>query len=58
MQVLHIELSDDQSSDVVILKERWKAATKLLHSVRNLACDHTEVHLLSTLESISTIKAG
>ena len=46
---LHISLADDPNLEAVTIKERWKAATVLLRSVRNLAYDHRAVHLSTTL---------
>ncbi|KAI2489688.1 hypothetical protein MHU86_24897 [Fragilaria crotonensis] len=47
---LNISLNDDECSDVVTLKQRWKQAIKLLRTIRNAAYDHRAVHLLGTLE--------
>ncbi|KAI2492600.1 hypothetical protein MHU86_21950 [Fragilaria crotonensis] len=62
---LNISLNDDECSDVVTLKQRWKQAIKLLRTIRNAAYDHRAVHLLGTLEryhslhfSPEEIKAG
>jgi hypothetical protein len=52
---LNIELSEDLSTDALILKERWRAAFKTLRAVRNTAYGHCAVHLLSTITRYQTL---
>ncbi|KAI2513931.1 hypothetical protein MHU86_315 [Fragilaria crotonensis] len=57
LQSLNIDPADnDLGSDAVSLKQKWKAAIKLLRTIRNTAYDHRAVHLLGTLESYHNLK--
>jgi hypothetical protein len=46
---LKFTIDDDQTSDVEIIKSRWKVALKALRAVRATAFDHRAVHLKTTL---------
>ena len=50
----HILTKDDDSTDLLTVKTRWKDQLKLLCEVRKAACDHRVLHLESLLEKYKT----
>jgi hypothetical protein len=58
LHFLNFSVADDLSSDISIIKPRWKSALKALRIVRTNASDHRNVHLHTTLAHYENMESS